>query len=66
MQDESLEEKDGFWLPTTFIDEKHSKHIQSAIGRIIVALRLALRCIDDVIEGVEDDWILREILLQTL
>jgi ParB family transcriptional regulator, chromosome partitioning protein len=56
------------WLPALNLSEseKRNRRVELAVARIVVALRLTLRRLDDVIENVgNEDWILREILLQT-
>lgn len=46
-------------------EELRSKRLKSAILKAVVALKIALRRIDTVLENIEDDeWILREILMQ--
>jgi ParB family transcriptional regulator, chromosome partitioning protein len=51
--------------PTPSDEEIRSKRIKSAILKAVVALKIALRRLDTVLENIDDDeWVLREILMQ--
>jgi ParB family chromosome partitioning protein len=63
LQDSKMENE---WLPSqTSAEFRQNRKIKYAIRKIIVALKLALHRVDDVIDNLDQrDWILREILMQ--
>ena len=51
--------------PTLSKEEVRRKKMKSAILKAVVALKIALRRLDTVLENIdEDEWVLREILMQ--
>ena len=62
----SKDNSNDIWsYPSPTQEEIRSKRVRSAILKAVVALKIALRRLDTVLENIEDDeWILREILMQ--
>ncbi|SRR5579875_255221 len=51
--------------PSLSAEELRNKRMKSAILKAVVALKIALRRMDTVLENIdEDEWVLREILMQ--
>ena len=63
----NLDERDtGFYQPSAYSDkyEDHIKLAQWSFDKTISAIRIAMNSLREVIDTVEDDWILYEILMQ--